>query len=89
VKLIAETQPGTLVEHEVITIERQDLITPATIGLSVAVAENRHRGALVYPTAAQRKSRCSRRFGAAITHKSKARRIAIFIEHLAGDNLKV
>jgi len=36
VKLVAEAQPGTLIEQEVVTIEREDLISPATIGLSIA-----------------------------------------------------
>jgi hypothetical protein len=36
VKLIAEAQRGTLVEQEVITFEGEDLITPATIGLTIA-----------------------------------------------------
>jgi uncharacterized C2H2 Zn-finger protein len=38
-KLVAEAQPGTLVEQEVITIEREDLISPATIGLTIAEAK--------------------------------------------------
>lgn len=36
VKLVAEAQLGTQVEQEVITIEREDLITPATVGLTIA-----------------------------------------------------
>jgi len=36
VKLVAEVQPGTLVEQEVITVEREDLISPATVGLTIA-----------------------------------------------------
>ena len=36
VKLITEAQPGTLIEEEVLTIERADLITPAMVGLSIA-----------------------------------------------------
>lgn len=35
-KLVADAQPGTLVEQEVITIEREDLVTPATVGLTIA-----------------------------------------------------
>ena len=36
VKLVAETQPGTFIEHNVLTIERGDLILPATVGLTIA-----------------------------------------------------
>jgi uncharacterized C2H2 Zn-finger protein len=36
VKLVAKVQPGTLVEQEVITVEREDLIAPATVGLTIA-----------------------------------------------------
>jgi uncharacterized C2H2 Zn-finger protein len=36
VKLIEESKPGELVEHEDATIERGDLILPATVGLSIA-----------------------------------------------------
>jgi len=36
VKLVAELQPGTPVEQEVITVEREDLISPATVGLTIA-----------------------------------------------------
>ena len=36
VKLVAEVQPGTLVEQEVITVERVDLISPATVSLTIA-----------------------------------------------------
>ena len=36
IKLITEAQPGTLIEEEVLTIERADLITPARVGLSIA-----------------------------------------------------
>jgi len=36
VKLIAEPQPGTLMEGEVITLGRDDLIALATVGLTIA-----------------------------------------------------
>jgi len=36
VKLVAEVHPGTLVEQEVITVEREDLNSPATVGLAIA-----------------------------------------------------
>jgi uncharacterized C2H2 Zn-finger protein len=36
VKLVAETELGTLIEEDVLTIEREDSITPATVGLSIA-----------------------------------------------------
>jgi len=36
VKLVAELQPGTLVEQEVITVEREDRLSPATVGLTIA-----------------------------------------------------
>ena len=36
VKLAAEGQLGTIVEQEVITIEREDSIAPATIGMTIA-----------------------------------------------------
>ncbi len=35
-KIVAEAGPGELVEEEVIMIEREDLITPAGIGLTIA-----------------------------------------------------
>ena len=36
VKVVAEVQPGTVVEEEIMVIEREDLITPATVGLTIA-----------------------------------------------------
>ena len=36
VKLVAEPRPGELIEHEVARIEREDLVSPATVGLSIA-----------------------------------------------------
>ena len=36
VKLVAEPTPGHPVEQEIATLEREDLISPATIGLSIA-----------------------------------------------------
>jgi hypothetical protein len=36
VKLVAEAPPGNLVEQEVGTIEREDSINPATLGLTIA-----------------------------------------------------
>jgi hypothetical protein len=36
VKLVAEAEPGMLVEQEVITIERGELLSPATVGLTIA-----------------------------------------------------
>jgi hypothetical protein len=32
----AEAQPGTLIEQEVVRIEREDLISPTTFGVSIA-----------------------------------------------------
>lgn len=34
--IVAEPQPGTLIEEEVLTIEHAGLISPATVGLSIA-----------------------------------------------------
>jgi hypothetical protein len=39
VRLVAEARPGELIEHEVATIEREDLVSPATVGLSIAEAK--------------------------------------------------
>ncbi len=36
VKLIAETGPGESVEHEVASIERAEVVSPATVGLTIA-----------------------------------------------------
>src|ERR1041384_8305300 len=36
VKLVAEGQPGSVVEQDIVTLEREDLISPATIGLTIA-----------------------------------------------------
>ena len=36
VKLIAETRPGESVEHEVASIERAEVVSPATVGLTIA-----------------------------------------------------
>jgi hypothetical protein len=36
VKLVAEAQRGNLLEQEVVTIEREDSISPATVGLTTA-----------------------------------------------------
>jgi hypothetical protein len=38
VKLVAEAQPGNVVEQEVITIEREDTINPATAGLTIPLS---------------------------------------------------
>ena len=71
VKLVAEVQPGTLVEQEVITVEREDLISPATVGLTIAegkaimenlqqqivVAQVQHHGASIKSC-----SRCGKAF---------------------------
>ena len=35
VKLVAEAEPGLPIEHDVITIEREESITPATVGLTI------------------------------------------------------
>jgi hypothetical protein len=37
VKLVAETASGDTVEQEITTLEREDLLSPATVGLSIAV----------------------------------------------------
>ena len=36
VKIVGEAGPGELVEEEVVTIEREELMTPASIGLTIA-----------------------------------------------------
>src|SRR4051812_6445910 len=36
VKLVAEATPGNTVEHEIATLEREDRLSPAAIGLSIA-----------------------------------------------------
>jgi len=36
VKLIAESTPGHIVEQEIATVEREDLLSPASVGLSIA-----------------------------------------------------
>jgi hypothetical protein len=36
VKLVAEVVPGKPIEEEVATIEREDLVSPATVGLAIA-----------------------------------------------------
>lgn len=36
VKLVAEVTPGQVVEHEIASVEREDLVAPATVGLSIA-----------------------------------------------------
>ena len=36
VKLVAESTPGHPVEQEIATLEREDLLSPATVGLSIA-----------------------------------------------------
>lgn len=35
VRLVAEPRPGELIEHQVATTEREDLVSPATVGLSI------------------------------------------------------
>jgi hypothetical protein len=39
VRLIAELRPGELIEHDVATIEREALVSPATVGLSIVEAK--------------------------------------------------
>ena len=36
VKLVAEVTPGQVVEQEIASVEREDLVAPATVGLSIA-----------------------------------------------------
>src|ERR1700704_284253 len=36
VTLVAETEPGHVTEHPVAQVEREDTITPASLGLSIA-----------------------------------------------------
>lgn len=36
VKLVAEVTPGNTVEHEIATLEREDRLSPAVVGLSIA-----------------------------------------------------
>jgi hypothetical protein len=36
VKVVAEFKPGEFVEHDVATVEREDVISPAALGLSMA-----------------------------------------------------
>jgi hypothetical protein len=35
VKVIVEAAPGDIVEHEIVTLDRPDLLCPATVGLSI------------------------------------------------------
>ncbi len=39
VKLVAEVEPGQSVEHHIACIDRDDRITPASLGLSLAEAK--------------------------------------------------
>jgi|ERR1700677_2655223 hypothetical protein len=71
VKLIAETCPGESVEHEVASIERTEVVSPATVGLTIAegkaileslqkqmiVVQIQHHGASISAC-----PRCGRRF---------------------------
>jgi hypothetical protein len=36
VTLVAEVEPGQRIEHEIVAVDRDDRITPATLGLSIA-----------------------------------------------------
>jgi hypothetical protein len=36
VTLVAEVEPGQRIEHEIASVDRDDRITPATLGLSLA-----------------------------------------------------
>ncbi len=36
VTLVAEIEPGQRIEHEIVAVDRDDRITPATLGLSIA-----------------------------------------------------
>ena len=36
VTLVAEVEPGQRIEHEIVSVDRDDRITPATLGLSIA-----------------------------------------------------
>src|SRR5215471_2185721 len=56
---------------------------------SVAVRENCHQSAFLYPALTERETSRIHRLGAALAHKGKTCGISMFVEHLAGDNLKV
>src|SRR5438046_973067 len=56
---------------------------------SVAIGENGDRSIFVYSTPAECKTSRTDRFGTSIAHESKARGIAVVIEHLASNDLKV
>jgi hypothetical protein len=36
VTLVAEIEPGQRIEHEIVAVDRDDRITPASLGLSIA-----------------------------------------------------
>jgi hypothetical protein len=36
VKLVAEVEAGRTIEHDIVSVDRDDRITPATLGLSIA-----------------------------------------------------
>src|ERR1700758_587503 len=55
----------------------------------IAVGENRHRGAFIDSSLSKCKASRAHGFAAAIAYKSKARRISVFIEHLARHNLTI
>jgi len=51
IKLVTEVVPGKPIEEEVATIEREDLVSPATVGLAIA------EGKLILAIFAQRPKR--------------------------------
>jgi hypothetical protein len=41
VMLVAEVEPGQRIEHEIVAVDRDDRITPATLGPSIESMQNR------------------------------------------------
>ena len=63
VKLVAEAEPGRVVEQDIVTLEREDLISPATIGLTIAegkaIMESLQQHIVAMQVQRCRESRCS------------------------------
>jgi hypothetical protein len=53
VKVIVESSPGDTVEHEIVTLDRPDLLSPATVGLSIAEGKAIQEGLQTQMVAAQ------------------------------------
>jgi hypothetical protein len=53
VKVIVESSPGDTVEHEIVTLGRPDLLSPATVGLSIAEGKAVQEGLQTQMVAAQ------------------------------------